>query len=265
MKGKPMSLINYKVVCFIVTTSKTALFVLAIFLFFSSSETCAQLKLDIETGVVFSGYNDVRIPNETGTKISLTDDLKTDPNIFSRAKLIYKINDKHTLTALAAPLRLEADGSINKTVRFYGEEFPPNIKLKSIYRFDSYRLTYRYKFYDNKNMQVGLGFTAKIRDASISLKGANKEAEKKNTGFVPLINFRGEWRFSKNWTLVLDGDALAAPQGRAEDVFLGAEYNMAQNVNVKFGYRILEGGADAGEVYTFALLHYFVIGAILTF
>ncbi|MGB2698356.1 MAG: hypothetical protein WBD28_10925, partial [Candidatus Zixiibacteriota bacterium] len=210
-------------------------------------------------------YNDVRIPNETGTDISLTDDLKTDPNLFSRAKLIYKINDKHTITALFAPLRLEADGSVNKTVRFEDEEFPPNTKLKSIYRFDSYRLTYRYKFYDNKDIQFGLGFTAKIRDASISLKGGNKEAEKKNTGFVPLINFRGEWRFSRNWTLVLDGDALAAPQGRAEDVFLGVEYDMAQNVDLKFGYRILEGGADAGEVYTFALLHYIVIGAILTF
>lgn len=245
--------------------TKIIVVISAILLFFMHSRSYAQLHLDIETGVVFSGYNDVRIPNETGTDISLTDDLKTDPNLFSRAKLIYKINDKHTITALFAPLRLEADGSVNKTVRFEDEEFPPNTKLKSIYRFDSYRLTYRYKFYDNKDIQFGLGFTAKIRDASISLKGGNKEAEKKNTGFVPLINFRGEWRFSRNWTLVLDGDALAAPQGRAEDVFLGVEYDMAQNVDLKFGYRILEGGADAGEVYTFALLHYIVIGAILTF
>jgi hypothetical protein len=239
--------------------------ILIVLLYLACSKSFGQLLLDIETGVVFSGYNNMRIPNETGTDISLTDELKTDPNLFSRAKLIYKINDKHTLIALAAPLRLEADGSINKTVRFEDEIFPPNVKLKSIYRFDSYRLTYRYTFYNNKDFQAGVGFTAKIRDASISLKGGNKEAEKKNTGFVPLINFRGEWRFSRNWTLVLDGDALAAPQGRAEDVFLGVEHDMAQNVNVKLGYRILEGGADSGEVYTFALLHYIVIGVILTF
>ena len=260
-----MSLINHKVVCFIATISKTALFVLAIFLFLSPHEVFGQLKLDIETGVVFSGYNDVRIPNETGTKISLTDDLDTEANLFSRVRLIYKINDKHTLTALAAPLRLEADGSVNKTIRFYGEEFPPNTHLKSIYRFDSYRLSYRYDFYSADKLQAGLGFTAKIRDASISLKSARKEAEKKNTGFVPLINFRGEWRFSRNLTRVLDGDALAAPQGRAEDVLLGVEYNMAENVDMKFGYRILEGGADSDEVYTFALLHYIVIGAIIAF
>jgi hypothetical protein len=225
----------------------------------------AQLKLDIETGVVFSGYNDVRIPNETGTDISLTDDLETDPNLFSRAKLIYTINDKHTITALVAPLRLEAEGSINKTVRFEDEEFPPNIKLKSIYRFDSYRITYRYNFSPADKLQAGLGFTAKIRDASISLKGGNKEAEKKNIGFVPLINFRAEWGFAENLSLVLDGDALAAPQGRAEDVLLAVQYNMAENVDMKFGYRLLEGGADADEVYTFALLHYIVIGAIITF
>jgi len=247
------------------TIVKTSILTLVVLMSIFLSVSNAELHLDIETGVVFSGYNDVRIPNETGTKISLTDDLKTDPNLFSRAKLIYKINDKHTLIALAAPLRLESDGSVNKIVRFEDEIFPPNVKLKSIYRFDSYRLTYRYDFYREKDFRAGLGFTAKIRDASINLKGANKEAEKKNTGFVPLINFRGEWRFSRNWTLVLDGDALAAPQGRAEDIFLGVEHDMAQNVGLKLGYRILEGGADSGEVYTFALLHYIVIGVILTF
>ncbi len=260
-----MSLVCHKYGCSILKLGIAITAVLIILLCIGYSDSHAQLRLDVETGIVFSGYNDVRIPNETGTKISLTDDLKTDPNLFSRAKLIYKINDKHTITALVAPLRLEAEGSVNKTVRFEDEEFPPNTKLKSIYRFDSYRLTYRYDFHREKDFRAGLGFTAKIRDASISLKGANKEAEKRNTGFVPLINFRGEYRFSENWTLVLDGDALAAPQGRAEDVFLGVEYDMAQNVDIKLGYRILEGGADAGEVYTFALLHYIVIGAIIAF
>lgn len=248
-----------------ISISRVAFLIIAVLLSFGHSDSYAQLRLDIETGVVFSGYNDVRIPNETGTEISLTDDLKTDPNLFSRAKLIYKINDKHTISALVAPLRLEAEGKVNKVVRFEDEEFPPNIKLKSIYRFDSYRLTYRYNFSPADKLQAGLGFTAKIRDASISLKGGNKEAEKKNTGFVPLINFRAEWRFAKEWMLVLDGDALAAPQGRAEDVLLAVQYNMAENVDMKFGYRILEGGADVDEVYNFTLLNYIVLGTIITF
>jgi hypothetical protein len=265
MKEKSLSSIRHKPAYFIVMAGKTALFLLAMFLFLSSRETHAQLRLDVETGVVFSGYNDVQIPKNTGTKISLSSELKTEPNLFSRARLIYPIGDKHTVSVLVAPLRLEADGSVNKKVRFEGEEFPANTRLKSTYRFDSYRLTYRYNFSPAKNLEAGLGVTAKIRDASISLKGGNKEAEKKNTGFVPLINFRLQWDFAEQYSLVLDGDALAAPQGRAEDVLLALEYKVDETLRFKMGYRILEGGADVDEVYNFALLNYIVIGAIIGF
>ena len=37
-----------------------------------SSPLQAQLSLDIETGGVFSGYNDVRSPGTTGTLFSLS-------------------------------------------------------------------------------------------------------------------------------------------------------------------------------------------------
>lgn len=244
---------------------KISLIILLVLLSIRSSKSYAQLRLDIETGVVFSGYNDVQIPNETGTRISLSDELETEPNFFSRARLIYEINEKHTLALLVAPLRLQAEGRVNKIVKFEDEEFPANTLLKSTYRFDSYRLTYRYNFSPAKNLEAGLGLTAKIRDASISLKANSQEAEKKNTGFVPLVSFRVQWFFDEDFSLVLDGDALAAPQGRAEDVLLAIEHQLERNASLKLGYRILEGGADTDEVYTFALLHYVVVGMIVRF
>ena len=251
--------------CSIVRQAAAIAAVVIPLLFIGYSDSQAQLHLDVETGVVFSGYNDVQIPNETGTRISLSDELETEANFFSRARVIYNINEKHTLAVLVAPLRLQAEGRVNKVVMFEGEEFPANTLLKSTYRFDSYRLAYRYNFSPAKNLEAGLGFTAKIRDASISLKANSQEAEKKNTGFVPLISFRVQWFFDDDFSLVLDGDALAAPQGRAEDVLLAVEYKVDETVRLKMGYRILEGGADADEVYTFALLHYIVIGAIVRF
>jgi hypothetical protein len=36
-------------------------------------------------------------------------------------------------------------------------------------------------------------------------------------------------------------------------------------LRLKAGYRILEGGASNDEVYTFALIHYALVGAVLTF
>jgi hypothetical protein len=64
---------------------------------------------------------------------------------------------------------------------------------------------------------------------------------------------------------LLDGDALAAPQGRAEDVQIAVTYKVSENLQVRAGYRILEGGADNDGVYNFVLFHYASIGLSYTF
>ncbi|MDZ7291183.1 MAG: hypothetical protein ONB44_13350 [candidate division KSB1 bacterium] len=230
-----------------------------------SREPNQPWHVDLETGAVFSGYNDVRIPGNTGTDLSLTEELQTDARAFYRVRLEYAISTKSSLALLIAPLRVNADGQVDRPVRFEGVTFPANTPLLAKYRFDSYRLTYRYDFHRAEKFHAGIGFTAKIRDASISLEDNARKSEKKNTGFVPLINFRVQWLFAKRFRVLLDGDALAAPQGRAEDVLLAIAYQANNHFALKAGYRLLEGGADNDEVYTFSLFHYIVAGAIITF
>ncbi|MFB0566788.1 MAG: hypothetical protein ACETWK_14055 [Candidatus Aminicenantaceae bacterium] len=245
---------------------RTKILVILSLLFFSGfSKTHAQWKIDLETGAVFSGYNNVRIPGDTGTKLSFSRDLKTDLSYFFRFRLWYQFHSGHNISLLYAPLSLKASGRVDKPVRFTEEEFPPNIPLHGVYRFNSYRLTYRYDFIRKKNFRAGLGITAKIRDAAVSLEGNNKKAEKTNVGFVPLINLRVEWLPAKKIGFLLEGDMLAAPQGRAEDVFVGLQFPVSKSVNLKAGYRFIEGGADVAEVYNFAFLNFIVIGTVITF
>jgi hypothetical protein len=239
--------------------------VLGLVVLIAPNASRAHWQLDVEVGPVFSGYNDVRIPNETGTEFSLSDDLKTDVNIVYRTRLTYEINDRHALSLLLAPLRLDASGQVNRNILFEGEQFPAATPLEGTYRFDSYRLTYRYGIYRGEKTNVDVGFTAKIRDAAISLSGGGKAVEKANTGFVPLIHFKITWEFAARASLLFEGDALAAPQGRAEDVLLAVHYRPAERIGLKAGYRVLEGGADVDEVYNFALLHYLVFGVIVSF
>jgi len=239
--------------------------VLLILPLLASANVFAGWELDLESGGVFGGYNDVQIPRETGTEISLTDDLELDSKLFFRARLNWNINEKHTLSLFAAPLSINAKGQVDKEVLFEGTTFPEDTPLEALYRFDSYRLTYRYNFHRKENLTIGVGFTAKIRDAEVMLESSEQKSTKTNTGFVPLINFRLEWLFATQFSLLLEGDALAAPQGRAEDVFLGLMYDPVKRLGLKFGYRILEGGADVEEVYNFALLHYISFGAVIRF
>ncbi|NMB82988.1 MAG: hypothetical protein GYA14_14340 [Ignavibacteria bacterium] len=154
---------------------------------------------------------------------------------------------------------------MNKEVNFAGKIFQANRDLSGSYKFNSYRLTYRYDFLQNPDLEFGLGFTAKIRDARIALSSQNISAEKTNVGFVPIINFRLLWHIRDEFGLLFEGDGLAAKQGRAFDVLLAASYNLLEKISLKAGYRILEGGADNEEVYNFALLHYMAVGVSYTF
>ena len=230
-----------------------------------ASTGAATLTFDVETGLVFSGYNDVRIPGDTGTLFSLSEELDIDPTSFFRIRILYALGRRHSLGLLLAPLRLESGGTLDRTLMYQDQEFAPFTELKARYRFDSYRLTYRYAIRTGHPLEAGLGVTAKIRDASIRVEGDGRRSEKKNTGFVPLINFRLRWMTTEQIGLLLEGDALAAPQGRAEDVLLALYYQPSERVGMKVGYRLLEGGADNDEVYNFTLLHYLAAGAMVTF
>jgi hypothetical protein len=66
-------------------------------------------------------------------------------------------------------------------------------------------------------------------------------------------------------SVLLEADALAAPQGRAEDAIFALQYIINPRATLRFGYRILEGGADNDNVYNFTLLNYVVLGGVITF
>jgi hypothetical protein len=224
----------------------------------------AGVEAEVEGGVVFSARNDTRIPGNSGSNLSLVNDLHTDPAPAFRVRLGYRFAERHFITALYAPLQLTARGTVDRDVTFLGGTYPAGTPLLAVYRFNSYRLTYRYSVIRRAGLDVASGLTGKIRDAETSLYGVDAR-RKTNVGFVPLINVLIAWRPTGSALgLLLDVDALAAPQGRAEDVLLAATFRPRDGVELRIGYRMLEGGADNDEVYSFAWFHYLVAAIALT-
>lgn len=226
-------------------------------------KTEAQISFDLESGYVSTGYNDVRIPGDQGTLFSLNEELKADGKLYYRLRLNYNINPRNIISVLYAPLSINSQGSIARDLLFEDVLFPANTDIDASYKFNSYRLTYRYEIVQKPKFNFGIGFTAKIRDAKIALASESEQSEKINVGFVPIINFRLSWNPVEKIGILFEGDALAAPQGRAEDVLLAMTYKLSGRVGIKAGYRILEGGADNDEVYTFSLFHYAAAGLVI--
>jgi hypothetical protein len=218
-----------------------------------------RFGVEVEAGPVWQGMNDLEIPNDgTATRIAVEELIGRGPSFAYRIYVSYDFNERHGLRVLFAPLTIEGDGTPVGEIRFDGETFPADVVTHASYKFNSYRLTYRYRFHDGENWRWHVGFTAKIRDAEVIVSQASNEASYDNVGFVPLLYLAGEWKITERWSAVLDADALAAPQGRAEDVALKVGYRIGSGWSAAAGYRMVEGGADNDEVYTFAWLHYAV-------
>jgi hypothetical protein len=215
---------------------------------------------ELEGGAVFSGYNDARIPNAGGTLFSLSKDLDIAPKAYYRLRLSFAISRRHELSLLYAPLTLKATGTLPAAVSFTGVLFPQGSEVDGIFTFNSYRLTYRYRLVDRARLRLDIGFTAKVRDAEIALAAPGLNASKTNVGFVPLLHLRLAWEWGARLGLLLEADAAAAKQGRAEDVLLALTWRLSPRAQLRFGYRFVEGGADVDEVYNFAWIHYVAAG-----
>jgi hypothetical protein len=217
--------------------------------------------VDFESGVAWAGYNDVRVPNPGGTRFSLTDDLETSAAPYFRVRAGATLG-RHVLFAFFTPLRLDARGTLPADVSFGGVTFAAGAPVLARYRFDSPRVTWRYRLLRGERLEAEVGLTAKIREAAIVVQGGAR-AQTTDTGFVPLVAFRLAWSFSRDLALVLDGDAIAGlGPGRAEDVGAALEVRVRDGVRARIGYRIVEGGADVDQVYNFALVNH--LGAGIT-
>jgi len=226
----------------------------------------AQAFLDTEAGFAFTGYNDAAIPADTGTRVSLAEDTPSGPVPAFRIRVGYTFADRHTVSLLAAPLTVKGEGKADYAISYQGTTFPAGEELTSIYRFDSYRVTYRWDVLKSDRLDFGFGLTGKIRSADIAIAGDSGYANRTDLGVVPLVNFRVDWNFAGPFSLLVDGDALASPYGRAEDVLAALTWKKSDSATLRIGYRVLEGGSDGGgNVYTFALFHYASAGVTITF
>lgn len=223
-------------------------------------------ELTLESGPLAFSYNDTRIPNDdNGDRFDLMELTGAGPVPYVRASLETTFNRRHTLRALYAPVSIEGEGTLPEDTRFAGETFTANTDTTGYYQFNTYRLTYRYTVHDSRDWTLGIGLTALVRDANIRLTQGNTEANRSDLGVVPLLHFNAVRRFNDQWAAEFDIDAAASPQGRAVDAAWAAEYRLNDRWTARAGYRTLEGGGDAGGVYTFAWLHYGLLGIRYSF
>ena len=221
----------------------------------SNFSTNAQTFVNLESGALFTDVNNIRNGNQ-GTLFSLKNDFQTPVSPFLRLRVGYLINGKNHFSVLYAPLKIRVTSPIQKDILFDGEYFKDNIPIEAVYKFNSYRLTYNRRIISKDNFKFGIGLSAKIRDAGVSLKNSELLSENFSIGFAPLINLLVNWDISKKMGVDFFGEGIIASKGRAIDLSLSGRYSLTKNLQGNIGYRILEGGSDGTNRYNFIRLHF---------
>ncbi len=219
-----------------------------------------RFQIEFETGAIWQGRNEIHIPDSAvGTRFSLTDIQDSTPIVQRRVEATWYPGHRHALRFVYQPLGFSGAGSFATPVLFAGGSFAPGASVESDYKFDSYRVTYRYLFYESSMWRLSAGATAFIRDAKVELRQAGSTATDSNIGFVPLLSVNAEYRFAPRWMAVVDVDGLVAPQGRAFDAAAKIRHDLTDHWSVSAGYRTFEGGVDNGERFAFGWFHFAVV------
>lgn len=215
----------------------------------------AQTFVNLESGAFFTNINDIRY-GSNGTLFSLKNDFQTPVSPFLRLRIGFLTDEKNHFSILYAPLKIVETATLANDILFDGNNFKANMPIEAVYMFNSYRFTYNRRIISKDNFNFGLGLSAKIRDAGVSLKNSELFKENFNVGFAPLINLIANWDISQKMGVNFFGEGIAASKGRAIDISLSGRYTFSESLQGNFGYRLLEGGANGTDRYNFIQLHF---------
>ena len=159
------------------------------------------------------------------------------------------------MKVLYAPLEINQSGKFSKDITYEGEVFSKSNTTNVLYKFNSYRLTYRYQWMDGSILKTYIGFTGKL--------GTQKLEVESNRSFEILFKcrlcsphlFKSRLESFKLADFILEMDALGASQAAIEGAFK-TRLTMSNSLGASLGHRVLEGGADNDKLYTWSLISF---------
>jgi hypothetical protein len=187
---------------------------------------------------------------------------------------------QHQILFLYQPLQLATDAIASRDLVVDELTFPEGSPVEFTYGFPFYRLSYLYDIFADPRLEVSVGVSLQIRNATIvfsSGDGALYRSER-DIGFVPLLKLRVMYALENGFWFGTEIDGIYAPVsylngsdneivGALVDWSLRAGLNLPRNVQAFLNVRYLGGGATGtnpddpgpGDGYVRNWLHFLTV------
>ncbi len=126
-------------------------------------------------------------------------------------------------------------------------------------RLDPARATYRYTVLEQREWSWRVGVTTNLQEIG-NLRVSNTSLERQRFGSLPLLHVAGDGRVAKGVLLGFDADGLMTPRGRAIELGLRVNYELAPNLALYGRYRLSESAGEAEEFYGTGLANSGTVG-----
>lgn len=199
----------------------------------------------------------------------------------NRLSMELEIKDKHTLTFLYQPLRLESTTLLQRDLVIDELLYPAGTSVNFLYNFPFFRLSYMKELVpDNEKFDFALGASLQIRNATIAFESTDGSLFRSNRdiGPVPILKFRTRYNINDLTYTELEADGFYAPisylngsdnevVGAILDASLRQGLHVTDEVGAFLNLRYLSGGAvgssddepGPGDGYVKNWLHFMTV------
>lgn len=256
---------NFIVLCFVFLTGISASAQKG---YFKSDCDTSKIKFRANSEIGFISVLSHQIQlGENGTYFNYVKDGGQDV-LFPSSRLSIELdyNKRNTFIILYQPLRLETQSLLRTDFIANDITFPASTGIKCLYNFPFYRFSYlRELTKDNEKLNLAIGLSLQIRNATIAFESTDGELYTDNRGIgpVPALKIRSKIKINRCFYSEFEADGIYAPVsylngsdneivGAILDASLrfGAEVNVLTNMFLNIRY--LGGGAtgtDTGDVW----------------
>ena len=175
----------------------------------------------------------------------------------SRFSLELEFSNKHIITLLYQPLRLESTTLLQRDLLIDELVFPAGTSVNFLYNFPFYRLSYMKELLPNNELfKFAWGASLQIRNATISFESTDGSLFRANRdiGPVPILKFRTRYNVSERTYTEIEADGFYAPisylngsdnevVGAILDLSLRQGLHINENVGAYLNLRYIGGGA----------------------
>ena len=222
-----------------------------------SEDTHIQVRGIAELGYLAVLDHKVQFSN-AGTYINYVEEGGQDVLFpVSRLSLELEFNQKHIITLLYQPLRLESTALLKRDLLIDELLFPAGTSVDFLYNFPFYRLSYMKELLpNNERFNFAWGASLQIRNATISFESTDGSLFRSNRdiGPVPLLKFRTRYNVNDRTYTEVEADGFYAPisylngsdnevVGAILDLSLRQGLHITENVGAYLNLRYIGGGA----------------------